>query len=82
MISFPGPDRRRNSIGLEVRNPRQNIEELLRTLMIMQRFASAGRDALLYDAEHIRLDQMPAIAIASPDIMPGCFFTDLHVIKE
>lgn len=82
MIPFPRQDRRGISIGLECRNPGKNVEKLLRTLMIMQRLASAGRNALFYDAERICLDQMPAVAIAAPDIMPGCFFTYLHVSRE
>ncbi len=79
MIPFPGPDHRRYSIGLKCRNPGKYVEKLLRTLMIMQRLASARRDALFYDAESICLDQMPAVAFAAPDIMPGCLFTYLHI---
>src|SRR5690349_6958425 len=56
---------------LEVHNPfsLKNIKELSRPGVIMHHFTCASRDALLYNAHVIALEQVPAVTNLAPDIM-------------
>jgi hypothetical protein len=69
--SLPSGERTTSAIHFEGRAAGQNKEELMRLLMVVADFPTPRRYPLLDDAKPRRLQEMPAVAVAAPDVVLG-----------
>jgi hypothetical protein len=69
-------ERKTSAIDFEGRAAGQNEEELMSLLMVVADFPTPGRHPLLDDAKPRRLQEMPAVAVAAPDVVLGVLLAD------